>query len=117
MKRTQLTVTFGEYDDDVYWYLRNKRNASGFIRRLVRTYMSGESVEFEKLKNERILEMSELIKNHNETIEQEKTDLYKELAEEMQQENKEVKEEENGPFRPEEIAQGEDNPYVGLSDL
>lgn len=41
MKRTQMTISFGEYDDDVYNFLQGQKNASALIRRLVRGYMGG----------------------------------------------------------------------------
>lgn len=44
MKRTQMTISFGEYDDDVYNFLQSQKNASALIRRLVRSYMGGSGV-------------------------------------------------------------------------
>ena len=43
MKRTQMTISFGEYDDDVYNFLQGQKNASALIRKLVRDYMNGSS--------------------------------------------------------------------------
>lgn len=55
-KRKRITVTFGEYDDDVYNFLQEQKNASALIRYLVRAYMTNESVmviqSFEKNKKE-----------------------------------------------------------------
>ena len=43
-KRKRLTVTFGEYDDDVYSFLQNQKNASALIRYLVRLHMNNEPI-------------------------------------------------------------------------
>ena len=43
-KRKRITVTFGEYDDDVYNFLQSQKNASALIRYLVRAYINNESV-------------------------------------------------------------------------
>lgn len=43
MKRSQMMISFGAYDDDVYNFLQNEKNASAFIRMLVRNHMSGSS--------------------------------------------------------------------------
>lgn len=54
-KRKRLTVTFGEYDDDVYEYLKSNKNASALVRHLVRGYMSGNPViAVEKAKSDEI---------------------------------------------------------------
>ena len=39
-----LTISFGEYDDDVKDFLSNQKNASAFIRHLVRAYMNGQQI-------------------------------------------------------------------------
>lgn len=55
-KRKRLTVTFGEYDDDVYEYLKSNKNASALVRHLVRGYMSGNPViAVERVKNDEVV--------------------------------------------------------------
>lgn len=44
MKRKQMMISFGAYDDDVYEFLQNNKNASALVRMLVRAYMGGGSV-------------------------------------------------------------------------
>lgn len=44
MKRKQMMISFGVYDDDVYEFLQNNKNASSLVRMLVRAYMGGENV-------------------------------------------------------------------------
>lgn len=44
MKRNQMTLSFGEYDDDVYDYLQGLKNASGLIRQLVRVHMQKDNI-------------------------------------------------------------------------
>lgn len=44
MKRKQMMISFGAYDDDVYEFLQNNKNASALVRMLVRAYMRGENV-------------------------------------------------------------------------
>lgn len=41
MKRKQMMISFGVYDDDVYEFLQNNKNASALVRMLVRAYMGG----------------------------------------------------------------------------
>ena len=41
MKRKQMMISFGAYDDDVYEFLQNNKNASALVRMLVRAYMGG----------------------------------------------------------------------------
>lgn len=45
MKRVQMTISFGEFDDDVYNFLQSQKNASALVRRLVRGYMGGNVVQ------------------------------------------------------------------------
>lgn len=45
MIRKQKTITFGEYDDDVYEFLEKEKNASALIRRLVRVYMYEDNID------------------------------------------------------------------------
>lgn len=40
-----MTLSFGEYDDDVYYYLQGLKNASGLVRQLVRVHMSQNNVQ------------------------------------------------------------------------
>lgn len=42
--RKRITVTFGEYDDDVYDFLQNQKNASALVRYLVRLHMNNEPI-------------------------------------------------------------------------
>ena len=44
MKRKQMMISFGAYDDDVYEFLQNNKNASALVRMLVRAYMGGGNV-------------------------------------------------------------------------
>jgi len=44
MKRKQMMISFGAYDDDVYEFMQNNKNASALVRMLVRAYMRGENV-------------------------------------------------------------------------
>lgn len=44
MKRKQMMISFGAYDDDVYEFLQNNKNASALVRMLVRAYMAGGNV-------------------------------------------------------------------------
>lgn len=55
MKRTQMTITFGEYDDDVYNFLQRQKNASAFIRKVIRAYMyqDGSHLSFEGFQQEK----------------------------------------------------------------
>lgn len=43
MKRKQMMISFGAYDDDVYDFLQSNKNASALVRMLVRAYMRGEN--------------------------------------------------------------------------
>ena len=36
-----MMISFGAYDDDVYEFLQNNKNASALVRMLVRAYMGG----------------------------------------------------------------------------
>lgn len=38
-----MMISFGAYDDDVYEFLQNNKNASALVRMLVRAYMRGEN--------------------------------------------------------------------------
>ena len=38
-----MMISFGAYDDDVYEFLQNNKNASALVRMLVRNYMRGEN--------------------------------------------------------------------------
>lgn len=44
MKRKQMMISFGAYDDDVYEFMQNNKNASALVRMLVRAYMRGENI-------------------------------------------------------------------------
>ena len=44
MKRKQMMISFGAYDDDVYNFLQENKNASALVRMLVRGYMRGENI-------------------------------------------------------------------------
>lgn len=44
MKRKQMMISFGAYDDDVYEFLQSNKNASALVRMLVRAYMGGGNV-------------------------------------------------------------------------
>ena len=39
-----MMISFGAYDDDVYEFLQNNKNASALVRMLVRAYMGGGNV-------------------------------------------------------------------------
>lgn len=62
-KRKRITVTFGEYDDDVYNFLKSNKNASALVRHLVRLYIKNVPIEpiptCEMSKNEPIEEKIE----------------------------------------------------------
>ena len=38
-----MMISFGAYDDDVYEFMQNNKNASALVRMLVRAYMRGEN--------------------------------------------------------------------------
>lgn len=44
MKRKQMMISFGVYDDDVYEFMKNNANASALVRMLVRQYMNGQGI-------------------------------------------------------------------------
>lgn len=45
MKRKQMMISFGAYDDDVYEFLQENKNASALVRMLVRNYMNNNECQ------------------------------------------------------------------------
>lgn len=83
-KGNQMTITFGEFDNDVYDYLQDIRNASALVRHLVRQYMSGNPIPVRVIEADKDEELHEEASHNNETHEEDSHD-------EEHQEEKKVK--------------------------
>ena len=73
-----MTISFGEYDDDVYDFLQAQKNASALIRRLVRAYMGGSSapapIQESLVENEKVATVEPEVTNKNVTKNNKKTE-------------------------------------------
>lgn len=87
MIRKQKTITFGEYDDDVYEFLDKEKNASALIRRLVRAYMYENNIDkIPKKQQENSLEASELVEKCEKQQVKDNNDIKDVENQEIQQE-------------------------------
>lgn len=43
--RLKITLSFGEYEEDIYNFLKSQKNTSAFVKRMALAYMGGGSIQ------------------------------------------------------------------------